>query len=191
MWLKTAARCLGWGGALEALASPASDTARADSSKERPRWRLLVLRVCLLFILLMAIWFWPVGSQYVAIPPSFPCATATLAAEKAICADPLLEKIDADFTVYYQDNLIAAKTFRATAIESALKKSEANFIVARNRCGSAKWCIELQYLYQDLRISDMSGEPHRTTEPLRVYVNHYVGAYLKAWLSTRVHAFSA
>jgi hypothetical protein len=138
----------------------------------------------------MAIWFWPVGSQYVVIPPSFSCTTATLATERTICADPLLEKIDADFTAYYWDNLSAAKLFQATVIESELKKSEADFITARNRCGRSRWCIERQYLYQDIRISDLSGEPHRTTVPLRIYLNHYLGAYFKSWLRALLQQIS-
>jgi hypothetical protein len=123
-----------------------------------------------------------VGPQYVAVPPSFSCAKAILATERTICADPLLENVDADFTVYYQDNLTAAAIFQPTAIEAALKKSEADFIAARDRCGASRWCIEREYLYQDVHSADMSGEPHRVTTPLRVYVNHYVGAYLESRL---------
>jgi hypothetical protein len=179
---------------MESLTSPVpepdadadTDTATIDGFRKRYRWRFRVLRVCLLSLFLTATWFWPIGSQYVEIPPSFPCKTATEVTEKAICADPLLEKVDADFAVYYQDNLAAAALFRATAIESQLKKSESDFIVARNRCGRNRWCIERQYLYQDVRISDMSGEPHRTTVPLRVYLDHYLGAYLKIWLRAAV-----
>ena len=144
--------------------------------------RLFVLRLCVLAIFVLAAWFWPVGPQYVAVAPSFSCAKATLATERTICADPLLEKVDADFAVYYQDNLAAAALFQATDIEASLKKSEADFIVARDQCGTKIWCIEREYLYQDIRIGDMSGEPHRVTEPLRVYVNHYVGAYLESRL---------
>lgn len=145
------------------------------------RWRLLALRSCLAALFLTGAWFWPIGYQYVEVPPSFDCHKATALTEKTICADPLLEKVDADFAVYYQDNLSAAVTFSATAIEKELKDSEHAFIQARNRCGRNKWCIERQYLYQDGRIADMAGEPPRVTYPLQVRLMHYVGGYIKGW----------
>jgi len=167
--------------------SSSRDTPAIDGFAPSLRWRLLVLRLCVLSILLTATWFWPVGAQYVAIAPSFSCTKASQATEKTICADPILEKVDADHYAYYQDNLSAAATFGATGIAAALKKSEAEFIDTRDLCGSRRWCIERAYLYRDIGISDMSGEPHRVTEPLRVYVNHYVGAYLESRLRTLIH----
>ncbi|HEY7930479.1 MAG TPA: hypothetical protein VID71_10715 [Steroidobacteraceae bacterium] len=167
---------------VQALTSPSVDVAAVESFSTGVRVGRGLLRICLVSLFLVAAWFWPVGNQYVPLPPSFPCATATLATEKTICADPLLEKIDADHAVYFQDNLGAAINFQAAAIENKLKKSEADFIAARNRCGRDRWCMELQYLHQDMRIADMSGEPHRLTTAPQVYLDHYVGAYLKAWL---------
>lgn len=175
---------------MDALSSPASATAPIDSFRTRLYRRWFVLRACLLALFLIAAWFWPVGSQYVEIPPSFPCATATVPTEKTICADPLLEKIDADFTTYYRESLDAATLFQATAKIRELKKSETDFIAARNRCRRNRWCIERQYLYQDIRITDMIGGPHPTTVPLRVYLNHYVGAYLKYWIRGLLHRSS-
>ncbi|HTT05660.1 MAG TPA: hypothetical protein VMF64_10250 [Steroidobacteraceae bacterium] len=173
---------------MQVLSSPSPDVSALQGFSTSLRIGLLLLRICLLSLFITAIWFWPVGSQYVPVPPSFTCATATLATEKAICADPLLEMVDADHAVYFQDNLEAVINFQATAIESALKKSEADFLASRDRCGRNFWCIELQYRRQDMRIADLSGEPHRVTQPPRVYLDHYVGADLESWLHKRLKA---
>jgi uncharacterized protein len=155
----------------------------AGSVRDRARWRSVTWRGCLLIVFLTAIWHWPVGAQYVEVAPSFDCARASLPTERTICTDPALARIDAEFAVYYQDNLEVAATFRATAMGQTLRRAERDFLGARNRCGSRKWCIEREYLYQDLRIADMSGEPHRPRAPMRIYVNHYVGAYIGSWIS--------
>lgn len=166
---------------MQALTSPSSDAVPIRSANAL-RLGVWILRTCLLSLFLLTGWFWPVGDQYVGVPPSFACTTAIPLAEKTICADPLLEKVDVDHAVYFQDNLEAAVNFQANAIEHELKKSEAGFIASRDRCGSNRWCIEEQYRSQDMRIADMSGEPHRVTAPVKVYLDHYVGAYLEAWL---------
>ncbi len=99
----------------------------------------------------------------------------------------MLEKNGMRFGAYYRDNLDTAVVFRATAIENQLKQSEQDFLDARNRCGGNQWCIEWQYLYQDQRIADMSGEPHPVDTPLKTYLNHYVCAYLESCASALVH----
>lgn len=140
--------------------------------------RVLLLRGGAAVVAIITIWFWPLGGAP-RVAPSFDCAKATIPAEKAICADPALSKIDADFAAYYQDNLQTAAGFGDTANVETLKKDEQAFIETRNHCGAAKWCIERAYGERDLKLEQLGGAPKRPT-PRGVSRRpaNFLGAYL-------------
>jgi hypothetical protein len=154
------------------------------------RWRSIdvVFPVGGAIALAVAIWFWPVGPPPIYVPPSFNCARATLPSEKTICTDPLLAKTDAEFAVYYQDNLAVVRLFRYSEMISVLEKGEREFIEARNRCGTVTWCIYRAYLDRQIQLTDLVGEPRRVTPPLRLpfRLTEYVGADFMAWVATLV-----
>ena len=127
--------------------------------------RLPLRRSALLFrgggvtVALVAIWFWPLGAPHVT--PSFDCARAALPTERAICADPALSKIDADLAVLYQENIQTAAGFNDLADVEKLKSDERDFLQTRNRCGTAKWCIERVYAKRDLQLEELGGAPEQ------------------------------
>lgn len=127
--------------------------------------RLPLRRSALLFrgggvaVALAAIWFWPLGAAHVT--PSFDCAKAALPTEKAICADPALSKIDAEFATLYQENLQTAAGFNDLGDVRKLEKDERDFIETRDRCGAAKWCIERVYGKRDLQLEELGGAPEQ------------------------------
>jgi tetratricopeptide (TPR) repeat protein len=67
----------------------------------------------------------------IAATPSFDCATAKRAVEKAICADPALSKLDRDIDVAYTRAFAIAKTGSAKAAD-ALRQEQRDFILSRN-----------------------------------------------------------
>jgi tetratricopeptide (TPR) repeat protein len=60
--------------------------------------------------------------------PSFDCATATRAAEKAICSDPDLARLDTEIDAAYK----AALAARSGKAATQLRQEERDFIAARN-----------------------------------------------------------
>ena len=67
----------------------------------------------------------------IASTPSFDCATAKRAVEKAICADPDLSKLDRDIDVAYTRAFALAKKGSQKAAD-ALRQEQRNFISDRN-----------------------------------------------------------
>jgi tetratricopeptide (TPR) repeat protein len=67
----------------------------------------------------------------VAATPSFDCATAKRAVEKAICADPELSRLDRDIDVAYTRVFALAKKDSAKTAET-LRQDQRNFIADRN-----------------------------------------------------------
>lgn len=147
------------------------------------------IRIGAIVFLGVAIWFWPVGPPEIEVPPSFDCGKAALPTEKAICTDPSLAQIDAEFAVYYQDNLQVAVNFGYAQIVDTLEKGKLAFLGARDRCGTDKWCIEGAYRRWDGRLADLVGEPHRGTLPPKAPkpYTRYLGAHLIARTTAMMH----
>ena len=71
------------------------------------------------------------GLMSVAATPSFDCATARRAVEKAICADPELSRLDRDIDVAYTRAFALAKKDSSKAAD-AVRQSQRDFIADRN-----------------------------------------------------------
>jgi tetratricopeptide (TPR) repeat protein len=67
----------------------------------------------------------------VAATPSFDCATARRAVEKAICADPELSRLDRDIDVAYTRAFASARKGSSKAAE-ALRQDQRDFVTDRN-----------------------------------------------------------
>jgi tetratricopeptide (TPR) repeat protein len=67
----------------------------------------------------------------VAATPSFDCATARRAVEKAICADPELSRLDREIDVAYTRAFAQAKKDSSKTAE-ALRQDQRNFVADRN-----------------------------------------------------------
>ncbi len=105
-----------------------------------------------------AIWFWPRGpGPHVA--PSFDCTKAALPAEKTICTDPQLAQIDKDFAAYYEENLQVVSIAGDTEKMSVLTKGQQDFLQARSRCGTNRYCIMATYGTRNRELTQLVGVP--------------------------------
>jgi uncharacterized protein len=146
--------------------------------------RSVFLRAGAVVILSIALWFWPVGKPTVA--PSFDCTKASGPTEKTICADPELARIDADFALYYQDNIDAAQINGDSAVIGTLRQGQRAFVEARNQCGTVKWCIERRYADRDRQLAELVGAPHRPVSARgRARPSEHLGDYLIKLLTRR------
>ena len=102
------------------------------------------------------VWLWP---KTVHVSPSFDCTKATVPTEKLICKDPELAKIDADFAVYYADNLATVAIVGDRTTLDTLITGQRDFVSVRNRCGQNKFCIMQVYGAREGRLRALVGSP--------------------------------
>lgn len=116
----------------------------------------IAIRVAFVITVTLVIWRWP---KAVHVSPSFDCAKATIPTERVICGDPDLAKIDADFAIYYADNLatVAINSDRATL--NALIAGQRDFMTARNGCGKNKLCVLQVYGDREKQLRKLVGLP--------------------------------
>jgi uncharacterized protein len=127
-----------------------------DTHRSRPID--IAIRVAFVIAVSVGIWRWPHAVQ---VPASFDCTKARLPTEKTICADPDLAKVDADFAIYYADNLAAVAIAGNRAILDTLITGERDFLEARNQCGTSKLCIRQMYDNRDQQLVELVGLPRQ------------------------------
>ncbi|MGB0749831.1 MAG: lysozyme inhibitor LprI family protein [Magnetospiraceae bacterium] len=88
----------------------------------------VILFVCAVLTVLSA----PVGAQTNKSGPSFNCAKAGTAVEKALCADPVLGRMDLAMARLYK-HLIET--------DAGLKEDQKSWIKTRNLCGKDTACL--------------------------------------------------
>jgi uncharacterized protein len=79
---------------------------------------------------------------------SFACAKAGNAAEKAVCADEQLSRLDSDLGKAY------ARAVTATADPAALRSAQRAWLKERDACGADQACLRQSY---ERRLSDIAG----------------------------------
>jgi uncharacterized protein len=118
----------------------------------------IVFRTGGAIVVAAAIWFWPRG-PLPHVAPSFDCHQALLPAEETICTDPQLAQIDKDFAAYYQENLEVVSIAGDTEKLNVILKGEQDFLNARNRCGTNRWCIMGTYGTRNRQLTELVGLP--------------------------------
>jgi uncharacterized protein len=86
-----------------------------------------------------------INTAAVAGKPSFDCATATEPAEKLICGDPQLARMDQEVHRLYQ---LAMTDKSSVPAGDALARAQDEWVTARNQCGAdtdPKSCIAWDY----------------------------------------------
>jgi uncharacterized protein len=116
----------------------------------------IAIRFAFVITVSLVIWRWP---KAVHVSPSFDCAKATIPTEQVICRDPDLAKVDADFAVYYADNLATVAIDGDRATLDSLVAGQRNFLIARNRCGSNKLCVMQVYGDREKQLRGLVGLP--------------------------------
>jgi uncharacterized protein len=116
----------------------------------------IAVRIAFVITLVLVIRLWP---KAIHVPPSFDCNKATLPTEKAICGDPDLSKIDADFAIYYADSLTAAAIANDRATLDTLLKGERGFLNTRNQCGRSAQCVMQAYANRERQLGELVGLP--------------------------------
>jgi len=116
----------------------------------------IAIRIAFVIGLCAAVWLWP---KTVHVSPSFDCTKATLPTEELICGNPALAKIDADYAIYYADNLatVAAVSDRTTL--EALITGQRDFVTARDRCGRNEFCVMQAYGNRERQVLGLVGGP--------------------------------
>jgi uncharacterized protein len=138
----------------------ANGNATGDGLMDRRRSRrdAIVFRVGAVVVVALAAWFWPRGpGPHVA--PSFNCAAATLPTEKTICTDPQLAQIDKDYDAYYQENLEVVSIAGDTEKLAIVIKGQQDFLAARNRCATNRYCIMGSYGVRNRELTQLVGVP--------------------------------
>lgn len=118
----------------------------------------IVFRIGGVIVLALAVWFWPRGpGPHVA--PSFDCTKATLPTERTICTDAQLGQIDKDFAAYYRENVEVVSIAGDTDKLAVVKKGQQDFLNARNRCGTNRYCIMAAYGTWNRALTQLVGVP--------------------------------
>ena len=109
--------------------------------------------------------------------PSFDCARATFADEKAICADPRLAELDrasaADFARYMREKGVDQSLRREA------RQAVGDFLLDRRGCGDNRLCIvdaqmeELDYIANQTRIATHPGYTFEIDPPPPAWVAPY------------------
>jgi tetratricopeptide (TPR) repeat protein len=88
-----------------------------------------------------------------ALLPSFNCATASLAVEKAICSDPDLARLDREIDAAYKAAL-ASRNDKASA--TSLRQAQRDFLAARNKAfGKPQYNLKHE---METRLAALSGD---------------------------------
>ena len=124
----------------------------------RSRRDVMVFRAGGVIVIALAIWFWPRGpGPHVA--PSFDCTKATLPTEKTICTDAQLAQIDKDYAAYYKENVEVVSIAGDTEKLAIVTKGQQDFLAARNRCATNRYCIMGSYGIRNRQLTELVGVP--------------------------------
>lgn len=93
------------------------------------RWTRLSATLAALFL-----------AAHVSAQPSFDCARASTATEKAICASPVLSQLDRQLA----DSYGAARSGVSSAQADAVRRDQIAWIGVRDGCGGDAACLEAQ-----------------------------------------------
>jgi uncharacterized protein len=116
----------------------------------------IAIRIAFVIVVCAGVRLWP---KTVHVSPSFDCTKAALPTEREICGDSDLAKIDADFAIYYADNLAAAAIAGDRANLNTLIRGERDFLNLRNQCGKNKFCVVQVYGNRERQLGDLVGLP--------------------------------
>lgn len=126
--------------------------------RRRSRRDAIVFRAGGVVVVALAIWFWPRGPGP-HVPPSFDCTKALLPTEQTICTDAQLAQIDKDYAAYYQENLEVVSIAGDTEKLAVVIKGQQDFLAARNRCATNRYCIMGSYGIRNRQLTELVGVP--------------------------------
>ncbi len=83
-------------------------------------------------------------SQAIAAP-SFNCRTAHLPAEKVVCGNQSLHRVDRNIARLYADTIAQARAVSDARAVRTVRDSQREFLRERNSCGWDYQCVRLAY----------------------------------------------
>ena len=116
----------------------------------------IAIRIAFVMGVCAAVWLWP---KTVHVSPSFDCTKAMLPTEQLICGNPALSKIDADFAIYYADNLATVAIAGDRTTLDALVIGQRDFMSVRDRCDRNEFCVMLAYGNRERQVRGLVGGP--------------------------------
>lgn len=90
-----------------------------------------------------------------SVTPSFDCSKASSPTEKLICSDKDLAAQDRKLSEIYQK---AIQRWTDDGVAAQQRTNQRNWITARNRCGSARDCVESSYKRRVAEVQIQSGQ---------------------------------
>jgi uncharacterized protein len=109
-------------------------------------------------LLMVVVWLLTGDNSQAA---SFNCDKAASATEKAVCADPALDRLDETMASRYQALLTRLPPVQA----DALRQEQRKWLQQRNRCGGKGDCLRREYQGRLIRLEQLAAPAPTGTAP--------------------------